>query len=130
MRKLKITVEGKSYEVTVELMEGGGASAPAPAPVDSPIPIASASVSAPTPPPPAPAPAAGAPGMVTSPLAGKVVTVQVKPGQQVKEGEQLIVLEAMKMNTYVIAPSDGTVAEILVQPGDATEEGQPLVRLT
>lgn len=129
MKKLRITVEGKTYEVMVEEFDAGGQPAAAPAPG----PVASASISsaapAPSAPSPAPAHASGGPGVVTSPLAGKVVTVSVTVGQQVNEGDQLIVLEAMKMNTFVNAPQAGKVAEILVQSGDGVEEGQGLIRL-
>ena len=64
-----------------------------------------------------------------SPLAGKVVAVDVKPGQAVAAGAQLLTLEAMKMNTFVYAPKAGTVATVHVNPGDAVEEGAALVTL-
>ena len=75
------------------------------------------------------APAAGA-GSVPSPLAGKVVSISVNVGDSVKEGDTVIVLEAMKMNTLVTAPATGTVSAILVKPGDAVEEGQALVTIS
>ena len=75
------------------------------------------------------APSAAAPGEVTSPLAGKVVSIDVQPGQKVAANAQLITLEAMKMNTYVFAPADGVVAAVLVKAGDGVEEGQALIRL-
>jgi biotin carboxyl carrier protein len=68
-------------------------------------------------------------GDIPSPLAGKVVAVSVTVGQQVNAGDELVTLEAMKMNTYVYAPSAGTVAAVYVSAGDAVEENQPLVRL-
>jgi pyruvate carboxylase len=55
--------------------------------------------------------------------------VVVAAGQQVKEGDHLLTLEAMKMNTFVFAPRAGKVAEVKVSVGAAVEEGQPLVRL-
>ena len=55
--------------------------------------------------------------------------VNVTVGQEVKEGEQLVILEAMKMNTYINAPSAGKVAEVLVTVGTAVQEGQALVRI-
>ncbi len=64
------------------------------------------------------------------PLAGKVVAVHATPGQKVAEGDQLITLEAMKMNTFIYAPHGGTVAQVLVVVGDAVEEGQVLVQLS
>ena len=75
-------------------------------------------------PPPAPA----GPGDVPSPLAGRVTAVVVTVGQEVKEGDHLLTLEAMKMNTFVFAPKSGKVAEIKVAVGDAVEEDQILMR--
>jgi biotin carboxyl carrier protein len=69
-------------------------------------------------------------GAVPSPLAGKVVSVDVKIGQVVAEGVQLLTLEAMKMNTFVYAPKGGTVAAVHVNPGDAVEEGAALLTLS
>ncbi len=68
-------------------------------------------------------------GAVTSPLAGKVISVDVNPGQDVTEGQQLLTLEAMKMNTFVYAPQAGKVAAVHVNAGDAVEEGAALLTL-
>jgi biotin carboxyl carrier protein len=66
---------------------------------------------------------------VPSPLAGRVTAVVVSAGQQVKEGDHLLTLEAMKMNTFVFAPKAGRVAEVKVTVGAAVQEGQSLVRI-
>jgi oxaloacetate decarboxylase alpha subunit len=108
-----VEVEGKSYTVTVN--EGGdvnGIAAVGGSSVDS-----SASVPA----------TGGEP--VAAPLAGNVVKVLVKPGQTVSEGESILVLEAMKMETSVSAPSDGTIVEVKVQAGDSCAVGDVLVTL-
>ncbi|MBC2603764.1 biotin/lipoyl-containing protein [Puniceicoccus vermicola] len=128
MKKLRVTVDGKSYEVEVEILEeiGGASSAPAAA---RPARPAAAAAAAPAPAAAAPKPIAGD-GEVPSPLSAVVVSVEVKPGDQVNEGDQLITLEAMKMNTLVTAPASGTVGEILVGAGDAVEEGQALLKLS
>jgi biotin carboxyl carrier protein len=127
MKKLRVTVDGKAYDVLVEILDEGAGPAPA-RPAAHPAHVESAHVSAPS---AATAPAAGAaPGDVPSPLAGKVVSIDVQPGQKVEAGAQLLTLEAMKMNTYVFAPAAGTVKEILVAPGDAASEGQVLVRMS
>jgi oxaloacetate decarboxylase alpha subunit len=108
-----VEVEGKSYTVTVN--EGGdvnGIAAVGGSSVDS-----SASVPA----------TGGEP--VAAPLAGTVVKVLVKPGQTVSEGENILVLEAMKMETSVSAPSDGTIVEVKVQAGDSCAVGDVLVTL-
>jgi pyruvate carboxylase len=57
------------------------------------------------------------PNHVAAPMPGKISTVAVKKGQPVKEGERLLSIEAMKMETAVYAPRDSTVAEVLVKPG-------------
>ena len=64
-----------------------------------------------------------------SPLAGNIFKVNVSPGQQVKTGDPLIVLEAMKMETNVSAPKDGTIAEITVKPGDSVSVGDTLLSI-
>lgn len=129
MKKLRVTVDGKSYEVLVEILdeERDNASEHRPAARTAPAQVASAQVAAP--PSAHHAPSAAAPGEVTSPLAGKVVSIDVQPGQKVAANAQLITLEAMKMNTYVFAPADGVVAAVLVKAGDGVEEGQALIRL-
>lgn len=121
MKRLRITVEGKTYEVTVELPTETAASASvASAGVTAPA-VSAAPVSATS--------AAAGPGVVVSPLGGNLVGINVKVGQAVKAGEQLATLEAMKMNTYINAPADGKVAEILVEVGTAVQEGQGLIRI-
>lgn len=124
MKHLRVTIQGKTYEVTVEMLDAGGQPLEAEAPL-SVMPASTVGVSTSS-----PAATSGEPGAVPSPLAGKIVSVQVTKGQAVKQGDQLLILEAMKMNTYLYAPQDGTVAEILVAVGDAVAEGQTLVRIS
>lgn len=128
MKKLRITIEGKAYDVTVDVLkEGkfnrsrGSRSRPAASVGASPV------APVPTPKPQA---AAAVDGSVVSPLAGKIVSIAVQTGQAVKEGDELITMEAMKMNTHVFAPQDGTIGKILVSDGDAVEEGQPLIEMS
>ena len=108
-----VEVEGKSYTVTVN--EGGDVNGIAA--VGTSTSSHSAAVPA----------TGGEP--VAAPLAGDVVKLLVKPGQKVSEGEGLVVLEAMKMETSVSAPSDGTVVEVRVQAGDSCTVGDVLVTL-
>ena len=125
MKKLRITVEGKAYEVLVETLDASAPGAAA-------TPVASMPVAAPVVAPTAPAPKAivsAGPGVVTCPLAGKVVAVQVKVGDSVTAEQALVTIEAMKMNTYVYAPQAGKVTEVLVKAGDAVEEGAVMIRL-
>ncbi len=129
MRKLRVTVDGKTFDVVVEALDEHGKQVPLQpaAPVFQQTSIAPPPSSAPKP----AAPSAGAgPGSVTSPLAGRIVSIDCQVGQKVASGAQLVTVEAMKMNTFVYAASDGTVASIEVAPGDAVEEGQVLVTLS
>ncbi len=127
MKKLRITVEGKVYEVAVEIIDEGPAvkkqaSAPAASFVSAPV------VAPPSSTQNKPKTAVGS-GSVISPLSGKVVAVTVSLGQEVKEGDPLITLEAMKMNTYITAPKSGKVEKILTEVGDGVEEGQILAEI-
>lgn len=63
------------------------------------------------------------------PLSGLVAAVAVKVGQEVKEGDQLVTLEAMKMNTYVCAPKSGKVVALHVQVGTLAQERQVLATI-
>lgn len=124
MKKLRITVEGKTYEVVVETVDDPSSRAPK---VAAAAPRAVASAPAPAAAPAARAASSGSAASVRSQLAGRIVSVDVAEGAEVKAGQQLLVLEAMKMNTPVVAPADGKVSKLHVAPGDTVEEGQALV---
>ncbi len=130
-KTLRITVNGKTYEVVAEILDDGGAPAFSPPAGAAPVRAADvAPVAAAPAPKPAPArPSGGAPGDVPSPLAGKVVSISAPVGSSVTENQVIIILEAMKMNTEVTAPISGTVRAVNVQPGDAVEEGQILITI-
>jgi oxaloacetate decarboxylase (Na+ extruding) subunit alpha len=66
---------------------------------------------------------------VTAPLAGNIWKVEVSVGQEVDEGDVLIILEAMKMETQIVASKAGVVASISVKPGDAVKVGDQLVSI-
>jgi biotin carboxyl carrier protein len=126
MKSYSITVNGVIYDVTVEEKGEGAASAAAPAP----------KAAAPAPAPAAPAPAAktapaGKAGSVevTAPMPGKILAVKANPGQAVKKGEVILLLEAMKMENEVVAPADGTVASVNVSAGDMVESGDVLATM-
>ena len=128
MKKLRVTVEGKVYEVLVEVLDEGTTVAPSPALAQTPVYSASIAV-------PASIPANGSgvkpsgAGDVPSPLAGKVVSIDVKTGDEILEGAQVATVEAMKMNTYIFAPKSGRVGSILVKTGDGVEEGTVLLQI-
>ena len=125
MKKYNITVNGNTYEVFVE--EADATSAPAPVftpvapatPVAAPAPVAAAPA-----PKAAPAPVAtGAQGSnkITAPMPGTILDVKVAPGQAVKKGDVICVLEAMKMENDIPAPCDGVIASVNVQKGASVE---------
>lgn len=124
MKSYTITVNGNVYDVTVE-ENGAGAAAPA-APRRAAAPVA-----VPPAPAAAPAPAAGGAGnvRVEAGAAGKVFSIDSKPGDALKRGDTILVLEVMKMETPVVAPEDGTVASIDVAVGQAVEAGALLATL-
>ena len=106
-----ITVNGQNY--VVQVAEGGDISAVAPAPA------AAAPAAAP----------AGEGEDVGAPLAGNIWKVEVSPGQAVQEGDVLVILEAMKMETEVRAARAGTVVAVDVNEGDAVQVGDTLLTL-
>lgn len=139
------TINGKRYEVEVERVEEyksldrNGVAAPkaptlastAPAQrpaAPAPVAAAPAPVAAPAAPAPAAAPAAGG-TTVEAPMPGKVLDVKVAVGQAVKYGTVVAVMEAMKMETEIVAPADGTVSQILVKAGDPVDTGAAMVVL-
>ena len=123
MRRFNVTVNGVSYDVVVEEV-GAGASAPVAAPAAAPV---AAPAAAPAP-KAVPAGNAGAVA-VKAPMPGTILKVNVAPGQAVKKGDVLCVLEAMKMENDISAPQDGTVASVNVQKGASVQSEEVLVTL-
>lgn len=127
MKQLRVTVNGKAYDVQVE--ELGATSAPvaaaapaaAPAPMSVPAPAAAPAASV--------AQAAGEGEAVNAPMPGNILDVKVKSGDAVKNGQPLIILEAMKMENEICAPKDGTVTAVMVNKGDTVDAGQGLVTI-
>ena len=72
--------------------------------------------------------ATGAPGEVAAPMPGAIVTVSVTVGDEVKKGDVLLSLEAMKMETSVYADRDGRVAEVFVKSGDQVDAKDLLLK--
>ena len=68
-------------------------------------------------------------GGLTAPMPGRIVSVLVEPGESVREGQAVLVLEAMKMEHTLTAPADGTVEEVRFAPGDLVDEATELVVL-
>ena len=128
----KVTINDKVYEVEVEkgkanlLRTTAVEAAPAPVAAAAAAPAAA----------PAPAPAAASASVqagttpVNSPMPGTILDVKVTVGQAVKEGDLLVILEAMKMENEIYAPCAGTVAQILTSKGSAVDTGAPLVTIS
>ncbi len=130
-KHFRITVNGKEFDVIAESVDTADApvqSRPATVPIPAAVRSGAAAVSAPPAAAAAPATTAGA-GDLPSPLSGKVVSIDAPAGTAVKTGDQVITLEAMKMNTVIAAHMDGTVKSIAVQVGDGVEEGQVLLTI-
>ena len=117
--KYKVTLNGRTYEVEVE-----AGKAMCVAEYEAFVPAAPAPVAAPA------APAAPVAGeAVTAPMPGNILKVAVTAGQSVKEGDLLVVLEAMKMENEIFAPKSGTVAQVLVSKGSTVDTGATMVVL-
>ena len=116
MKKYRVNVNGTQYDITLEVLEGeAAAAAPKAAPAAAPA-----------------APAAKAPAgaqAINAPMPGTILAVNVKPGQAVKRGDVLVVLEAMKMENEIMAPNDGTVGTVNVAKGQSVQSGATLLTL-
>lgn len=124
--RLRITVEGKTYDVDVEVLDGEAGSTPSTPPPAAAAP-ASGAGQAPAPSAAAPPPVAAGENVLQSPIAGTILSVAVSPGDVVEMNQVLMVMEAMKMETNIASPNGGTIKAIHVAPGDTVKQGQPLV---
>ena len=106
MKRFNITVNGKAYDVAVEETTGGVA------------PVAAAPVAA---------PAGGEP--VTAPMPGTILDIKVSVGTEVKEGQPVAVLEAMKMENDIPAAKSGKVVAINAKKGDSVQTGDVILTI-
>lgn len=115
MKIYKVKVNGKVYEVELESVSESNkviqAEKTAEAPASAPVAKAEGDVP------------------VLSPMAGKILDVKVAVGKQVKKGETLMILEAMKLENEILAPQDGVVKAISVSKGQEVSSKQELVIL-
>jgi biotin carboxyl carrier protein len=119
MKRYRVQVNGKSYDVEVEEVGESATVNAAPS-----KPAAAAPTAAPA--PVHVVPAAAGDEVVVSPMPGKIVSVEVKQGQAVKEGELIFVLEAMKMENDILCGRAGTVKEIRVAGNAQVNTGDVL----
>lgn len=127
MKKYIVTVDGEKFEVIVqesELEAAFNAPVAEKAPEQAPEKEESAPVKQEQ--PQKAAPASGDGLKVTAPLPGTVLKINAKPGQSVKQGEILCILEAMKMENEIVAPEDCTVASVAVNEGSSVNTGDLL----
>jgi biotin carboxyl carrier protein len=122
-RPILATVDGETFEVYPEEAVQPVAHAAAPSPTPAPVAAAPAPVSRPA----APAAPVNASKALSAPLPGTVVAVLVKEGSEVKYGQELLTIEAMKMKNAIRATRDGKIAAIYVKEGDSVRHGQPLL---
>lgn len=133
MKKLRVTVNGRMYDVVVEVLEDDEQHVPG-ATTLGPGTAAPERLAPPAARAPAPSPAALAnvkaknPDAVLAPIAGTVQKVYVSAGTKIEEKAPLVLLDAMKMDTYIYAPKTGTIAEVKVNSGDTVQVGDLLVR--
>lgn len=127
MKKLRVTLNNRVYEVLVEVLEDDESRYPGsttPAAAYAP-PAAAPAMPIPM---PAPRPVAAVGGQgVFAPIVGTVTKILVAPGAAVKQNQPLIILDAMKMDTYINAPRDGVIESVDCKVGDAVQVGQRLV---
>jgi biotin carboxyl carrier protein len=114
-RPIVVTVEGQSFEVWPEEAQAAPAPPPAAGPAARPAPTKAA------------LPAVNGPGTVRAPIPGVILSVAVQPGAAVTVGQELCVLEAMKMKSAIRAGRAGRVAAVHVSPGQQVAHRQPLL---
>ena len=120
MNKFQYKVQGVDYDVEIEELEGNVATTPAaPQQAAQPAPIVNQ----------APNPGTGTGSQVKSPLPGTITSINVKVGDVVKDGDTVVVLEAMKMQNNIETEFSGTVTSILVNQGDSVLEGAVLLTI-
>lgn len=127
MKKLRITVGKKTYDVTVEVLSDDSISHSPPKIQQPPIGLSQTPQISPAVTPAARGPVA--PGSICSPMAGTVKKVLVKAGDEVRLDQPLVILDAMKMENRIMASSTGTVKSVLVKEGESVGEGQALLVL-
>lgn len=110
--KYNVSINGKKYEVEVERADGADSAATAERPA------AQKAAQTPT-----------GSEIVRAPMPGSIVDVKVSAGQQVKKGQTLVILEAMKMENEIVSANDGVVDSVSVSKGDSVNAGEPLLSL-
>lgn len=131
MRKFRVVVNGTTYEVDIEeITDGGGDLTASAGPAALPAANRAAAPAAQVRKIAVPAPSEnGGRGSVVAQMPGTIVAIRVSQGEEVKRGQTLVILEAMKMENEVVAPYDGTVLELKVEKDGSVNAGDVLVIL-
>ena len=128
----EVTVADQSYQVSLGGEEAVAGAAPAPAaaapapaarPAAAPAAAKPAAAAAPK-----KAPKGGGANTLTAPMPGVIISVSVKVGDKVTRGQQVAILDAMKMHNSVGATKDGTIAEIYVAEGQSVNHGDAILK--
>ncbi|MDB6352913.1 acetyl-CoA carboxylase biotin carboxyl carrier protein subunit [Trichococcus sp. K1Tr] len=128
LRKFKIAIDGKEY--LVEMEEIGGVQQPVQAPVAAaPVAPVAAPAEQAAPAPTAAAVSAASGDAMTAPMPGTILRLLVNIGDEVKENQPLMILEAMKMENEVVANHAGKVAGIHVNQGQVVNAGDALITI-
>ena len=122
---VRVVVDGEEYRVDLPSRPAAPSQFPPPVRAASPAPalMQPAAVS-----PAAPVPAA-ATNAVTAMMPGRIISVEVGPGDEVRRGKTVCVIESMKMEQAIASPRDGRVKSVPVSAGDSVQRGQTLVEL-
>ena len=123
--KYVVTLNGKDYEVEVDELSEAIVTSVAPTAASAPAAPVATQPSAPA--TPAPAPVSGSGTAVKAPMPGTILKVNVTAGQSVKAGDIMFILEAMKMETSIVANQDGVIDKIYVKEGEQVNQGDMLV---
>ena len=113
MKIYKVKVNGKLYEVELEAVTetNGTISAPTPAPAVATAPVSSGA------------------NVIKAPIAGKVLKINVSVGDQIKKGQAVAIVEAMKLENEIPSAFDGVVKAVLVKVGDNVDNAQAIIEL-
>lgn len=122
MTVYEITVNGKTYDVTVQKKKVASTTFASETKTVAPAtPVVSVPKTV------APVPTGGK--KITAPMPGKIMDIKVNVGDRVKHGQEMIIMEAMKMHNPILAANDGVITEIFVQVNDPVQSGQALLAI-
>jgi biotin carboxyl carrier protein len=128
MTSYTITVNGKSYDVLVQKKVTSPALANGSTCGETAVPLHSVSATAPST-AKSTASTGGEGEKVVAPMPGKIIEMKVRVGDRVKQGQALLIMEAMKMHNPILAAKEGIVAQLFVKVNDPVQSGQTLLAI-